>query len=321
MKNNDNEKKEYLEGLEKIIEHSYVLENEFKSIKNIVEDIIEFLPNPLWVFNQDGTIFIQNSEATKVSQLVTKINSNLENSEVEYEGKTYLIKSKQSDKNLIILATDITVQKRTNRLKSMGQVAAHLSHEIRNPIGAVSLLVSSLEKRATPDTSTIISEIKNSILRVERIIQSTLLFAKGIEIQKKKFNLDKLEVILKQSFHQYSKDKEIDLKIIGFKDTMINGDFGLLTIVLQNFLFNSIDAIEEDEKDDGIISFIYQNHTIKVLDSGVAIEDKNILYEPFESTKLKGTGLGLALSLEIIKAHNGKIMLLEKEKGFKIWLK
>lgn len=286
-----------------------------------MEDIIEFLPNPLWVFNQDGTIFIQNSEATKVSRLVTKINSNLENSEVEYEGKTYLIKSKQSDKNLIILATDITVQKRTNRLKSMGQVAAHLSHEIRNPIGAVSLLVSTLEKRATPDTSTIISEIKNSILRVERIIQSTLLFAKGIEIQKKKFNLDKLEVIIKQSFHQYSKDKEIDLRVIGFKDTMINGDFGLLTIVLQNFLFNSIDAIEEDENDDGIISFIYQNHTIKVLDSGVAIEDKNILYEPFESTKLKGTGLGLALSLEIIKAHNGKIMLLEKEKGFKIWLK
>jgi len=49
-------------------------------------------------------------------------------------------------------------------------------------------------------------------------------------------------------------------------------------------------------------------------------ENKNILFEPFKSTKTKGNGLGLALSKEIIEKHNGKISLFDKEKGFIIKL-
>ena len=52
--------------------------------------------------------------------------------------------------------------------------------------------------------------------------------------------------------------------------------------------------------------------------SGKPIENKNILFEPFKTTKTKGNGLGLALSLQIIQAHNGKINLLEEPKGFEI---
>ena len=50
------------------------------------------------------------------------------------------------------------------------------------------------------------------------------------------------------------------------------------------------------------------------------IENENILFEPFKTTKTKGHGLGLALSLQIIKAHCGKIVVLKDTKGFKITL-
>ena len=104
----------------------------------------------------------------------------------------------------------------------------------------------------------------------------------------------------------------------------IKGDFELLNLVLQNFISNAIDAIEEGDKESGIVSIIHQldeNFIVfHILDDGKEIENKNILFEPFKTTKTKGNGLGLALSLQIIQAHNGKIRLLEHTKGFEIKL-
>ena len=93
---------------------------------------------------------------------------------------------------------------------------------------------------------------------------------------------------------------------------------------MQNFLYNSIDAIEESDEEEGVVSITAaetpDSTLLTIKDSGVPIENENILYEPFKTTKTKGHGLGLALSLEIIKAHNGTIELLHETKGFKIYL-
>ena len=102
----------------------------------------------------------------------------------------------------------------------------------------------------------------------------------------------------------------------------IKADFELLNLVLQNFIFNAIDAIEECEKEIGNVSIAFVEDDefvlLHVKDDGKPIENKNILFEPFKTTKTKGNGLGLALSLQIIQAHNGKINLLEEPKGFEI---
>ncbi len=317
------DKEQYLKGLKEIIDHSYKLEDEFKELQNITANVIDFLPNALWVFHDNGEIFIQNSEAKKAGALITLIDSNLLTSEIEFENKIYLIKSIQASKKLIISATDITQQKRSQRLASMGKIAAHLAHEIRNPIGAISLLTSTLKNRVKPINRSIVLEIQKSIYRVERIIKSTLLFTKGTSISKESFKLLKLQDEIEDAFENYAMSKDIELSV-DFKDCKIDGDFDLLSIVMQNFLYNAIDAIEEDEFEDGKITFKHynedKNNIITVTDSGKAIEDETVLFEPFETTKLKGTGLGLNLSLEIIKAHNGKIQLLKEQKGFKIWL-
>jgi len=323
---NEDEKKELLETLKKVIDHTYKLESEFKELesefkelKSINSNVIDILPDALWVFDSNGEVIIQNNKAKIITSLITKINSNIPTSEIEFEGKTYLIKSIHAQNNLIISATDISEQKRSERLTSMGKISAHLAHEIRNPIGAISLLTSTLMKRAQTKNKPIVLEIKKSIYRVERIIKSTLLFSKGVQINKKLFELEKLEESIEDAFEHYSMSKDIEL-IINFEEGEVKGDFDLLSIVMQNFLYNAIDAIEEDENEEGTITFTYEKGTITVKDSGIPIKDESILYEPFKTTKLKGSGLGLALSLEIIKAHDGKIELLTKEKGFKIWL-
>jgi len=332
----DVEKEDLKKSLEEVIERTFDLEKEYKLLKksvkefqNLITQVIESQPNPMWIVeeNDSDNIFFQNSASKNFSSLIKEIDFRLKEQEIEQKNRIFLIKINSVDgdfKKTIITATDITEQKRSERLASMGQVAAHLAHEIRNPIGSISLLSSTLARYIDDDYKPLVEEIRKSISRVERIIKSTLLFTKGIGITKRKISLEKLKEEIKLAYESYPSTKEIKLDI-EFSEKDIFADFDLLTITLQNFLYNAIDAIEEAPDESGEIKFSFKSEarydTITVTDSGAAIKNKNILYEPFQTTKTKGHGLGLALALEIIKAHDGKIELLNKTKGFKIYLK
>jgi two-component system NtrC family sensor kinase/two-component system sensor histidine kinase AtoS len=321
------EKELFKQGLEDLINQTYVIEDEYKklgesytALQDFIRQIIEVQPNALWVFDNDGAIFLQNSEAKKIGSILEGLSLE-EESEVDFEGRSYLIKSVTKSDKKIITATDITEGKRQERLVSMGQVAAHLSHEIRNPIGSVSLLASTLLKKVDPNVKPLVTEIKKAIWRVERIIKATLLFTKSVQINPSFFYLDRLIKECEQAISHYSYTKEVSFHF-DLPHVEIKADFELLNLVLQNFIFNAIDAIEECEKESGNVSISFVEDSeyviLHVKDDGKPIENKNILFEPFKTTKTKGNGLGLALSLQIIQAHNGKINLLEEPKGFEI---
>jgi two-component system sensor histidine kinase AtoS len=315
--------KDILANLEEIIASTHKAEEEFRQMREMINEVIEFLPNPLWVLDKSGEFFLINSEAKNLSNLYSKINHNKNDYEIEDGDKIYLIKIKKSEKSTIINAIDITKQKREERLASMGQVSTHLAHEIRNPIGSISILASTLLNRVDMKNKLMVMEIKKAIHRVERIIKSTLLFTKGVQANKKVISLKELQEEIENSFDFYSFTKEVELDM-EFDEDEIYGDFELLGIVFQNFLYNAFDAIEESGDDRGVVTVTHQKNNgydiFIVKDTGVPIKNKNILYEPFKTTKLKGHGLGLTLSLEIIKAHNGFVEFLEKEKGFRIYL-
>ena len=305
---------ELLSNLEYLINQTYEVEKEFKELKNLLNGVIEFLPQAIWVIDKNNNIIAQNSKAEKLSYLL-KTDEN----EVELNNQFYLIQKSSLEDKTIISATNITEQKRNQRLIAMGQMAAHLAHEIRNPIGSISILLSVLSKKC--NAKNIIMEIKQSIFRVERIIKTTLLFSKGVQIKPKKFYISDLEKELKNIIKYYSYSKDIEF-IFFMPDIEIKADFELVLLVLQNLIFNAIDAIEENEEDIGLIEIIYEkdknSHIFHIYDSGIPFENKNILFDAFKTTKTKGNGLGLALSKQIIEAHNGKISLSDKKKGFDI---
>ena len=322
------EKEIFKKGLEDLINQTYVIEDEYKqlnksyeSLQNFIAQIIEVQPNALWVLDANGEIFLQNSEAKKISNLLNHIDTKQDTHEVECDGNYYLVKVALHVEKTVISATDITEEKRRERLASMGQVAAHLSHEIRNPIGSVALLASTLFKKVSTENKPLVLEIKKAIWRVERIIKATLLFTKGLKPNFQNFSLKKLEHECEMATEQYTYTKEIEFHYELPKEE-VRGDFELFVLVMQNFIFNAIDAIEEDDSEEGKIRIVYKKekkkNTLYIQDSGQEIENKNILFEPFKTTKTKGNGLGLALSLQIIEAHNGEITLLEEPKGFKI---
>jgi two-component system NtrC family sensor kinase/two-component system sensor histidine kinase AtoS len=207
----------------------------------------------------------------------------------------------------------------------MGQMAAHLSHEIRNPIGSIALLTSTLMKKVIPKNKSIVFEIQKSIYRIERIIKATLMFSKGVKTQIESISWMSIYDELHSAISYYSYSKDIDF-IFPENDFDLQGDKDLLVMLFSNFIFNAIDAIELDDEESGVIELLHvrqdNHHHFKIYDTGIAIENKNMLFEAFKSTKEKGNGLGLILSKQIAEAHGGEVGLCEgKRKGFYILLK
>ena len=314
--------------LEEFINISYRYEKDVKDAKALYEWLIETLPQAIWVYNHDGSFFYRNTRAIEISRIVELIQANPQDSlestlEIEYDKRIFLVQTSSFQNRLLITATDITSQRRQARLASMGQISAHLAHEIRNPIGSMSLLAATLQKSACESQLPIIDELQKSIFRVERIIKATLLFSKGISANKQPLRICELQDELQAFVKSYSFSKEIAFNY-AFADKIAYMDRDLILIALQNFLFNAIDAIEESESEGGTI--LIQGDVVQgqvcflIKDSGKPFDDPNMLFEPFATTKLKGNGLGLALSSQIIHAHSGQIELNAKDKEFRIYL-
>lgn len=317
------------EELNLLIEQTYKVEKEFTDLKqsythlqDTVEKVVEFLPNAIWILDEEGEIFLQNSQAKQLGELLEFLEPKNNDYEVKFEQRSFLIKSSTYQDKLMLSATDITEQKRKENLATMGQMAAHLSHEIRNPIGSISLLSSTLKKRVIPENIPIVEEIQKSVYRIDRIIKATLMFSKGVEAHKNPFRWSELKELLHTAIGHYGYTKEITFTMPEQK-FILNADKDLLEMMFSNFFANAIDAIELDENESGEVQMSYERddefHIFKICDSGIEIENKDELFEAFKSTKVKGNGLGLVLSQQIAQAHGGDVKLLEgKKKCFEI---
>ena len=317
------------EELNLLIEQTYKVEKEFNELKtsyahlqDTVEKVVEFLPNAIWVLNSDNTVFLQNSKARELYKLLKLLEYRQEDYEIKFEDRSYIIKSSTYKDKVMLSATDITEQKRKENLATMGQMAAHLSHEIRNPIGAISLMSSTLKKRVIPQNLPIVEEIQKSVYRIERIIKATLMFSKGVEPKKRSFMFSELVASMQKSIEYYGYVKEIEF-LFPQIDFSIYADKDLLEMVFANFIANAIDAIEEDEEESGKVEIVYEQsgkyHHFYIYDSGMKVEDERALFEAFNSTKIKGNGLGLVLSRQIAQAHGGDVVFhASPRKGFEL---
>ena len=319
------------EELNLLIEQTYKVEADFNELKasyhhlqDTVEKVVEFLPNAIWIVNDDNTIFLQNSRARGLKDLLKLLEYKSADYELKFHSSSYLIKSSSYKDKIMLSATDITEQKRKENLATMGQMAAHLSHEIRNPIGAISLMSSTLKKHVIAENIPIVEEIQNSVARIERIIKATLMFSKGVDATKKEFFWSELKASIESSIEYYSYSKDIDFSFPN-EDFRLNADRDLLDMLFSNFFINAIDAIELDDEEDGVIELTYRSdaeyHIFEIYDSGIPIENSKELFEAFKSTKEKGNGLGLVLSQQIAEAHGGYVELLPTHrKTFRIKL-
>ena len=202
----------------------------------------------------------------------------------------------------------------TEKLSALGRMAAGIAHEINNPLGGILLYGTNLIKKVPKEGPLYdsLEVIINETMRCKRIIQDLLEFSRDRPPSKIMGNindtLEKAVGILENEFRL----KHITVKKdLSGEIPEILLDSSQLQQVFVNILVNAVEAIQEG----GTITI--QTHMgkdrgrmiVEIADTGCGIsaENRAKIFEPFFSTKSKGTGLGLAVSYGIVQNHQGNI--------------
>lgn len=210
------------------------------------------------------------------------------------------------------MSTTMTEHERAQRLMAMGQMAASLAHEIRNPLGSMELFCTLLKKDlgGQPQLLQVAEQIHLGIRTLDRIISNCLQFARDVNPRKKR--ITDVRPLLDEAL-SYVQGRAEELKVrvsaecVGYEPVSI--DPYLLNQVLLNLLLNAIDAAGEN----GTVVLRSEQQagewTIVIEDSGPGITDeaKRQMFDPFFTTKQGGTGLGLTIVHSIVSAHEGSI--------------
>ncbi|MBU8849552.1 MAG: PAS domain S-box protein [Desulfobacterales bacterium] len=217
--------------------------------------------------------------------------------------------------------------KRTEKLAAMGETAANLAHEIRNPLGSIelfaSLLIKDLKEKKNRDRA---SHIINSVRDMDNKISNLLLFARDRKPPMKKVNIHNAlkEIIV---FSEQIIKKEAILLTVNCQDAdpIIIGNAEMLKQIFLNLMLNAMQAMPKGGNlyiETRILDGLYEGGIstssieIKFMDTGYGIPDENIkkIFDPFFTTKGKGAGLGLAIVHNIVDIHGGSIDV-ENNKG------
>lgn len=202
---------------------------------------------------------------------------------------------------------------RAGHLASLGELAAGLAHEIKNPIAGIKGSLEIIKDRTSPSDPQreIFGEILKQTERIHLIIQDLLDYAKPKElaIQPVNPNLCVQEAI--QMAGPQIQDKEIRIDFSGLdRDIVAHCDSEKIKSVILNLLINGIAAIEKT----GVISITLsltpeQILQVDITDNGRGIkpEFQDKIFQPFFTTRKKGTGLGLSICKQIVEAHNGTL--------------
>ncbi|MBT2636795.1 ATP-binding protein [Bacillus sp. ISL-39] len=223
---------------------------------------------------------------------------------------------KNRDVSLVIIK-DITEQRKTEdqlqvaeKLSVIGQMAAGIAHEIRNPLTAIKGFTQLLSEHPAEEAEDYAEIILDELARIESIVGDLLVLAKPqasnlshvdlISLVNGIVNLLNPQATLSDAFIKVKTDTP---------NLYINCEPDKIKQVLINLIQNSLEAMAKGgeilvaiSKDTGLAS-------IQVIDQGSGIPEDRLtkLGEPFYSTKEKGTGLGLMICQKIIKNHGGKI--------------
>jgi nitrogen fixation/metabolism regulation signal transduction histidine kinase len=198
-----------------------------------------------------------------------------------------------------------------NRLTGMGEIAINLAHEIRNPLGSISLFATALAKELEDDESLspISEQIVNGVKSLEHIVANTLEFSRPRRLSFSRINLVDLllDTLVYVEHPVIQKNIRIQFDHDLIPEAWITGDPEQLRRVFLNLVINAIQAMFED----GVlkINLIPDGHegwTVHLEDDGVGIPEEYIkrIFDPFFTTHDKGSGIGLAVVHTILTAHH-----------------
>ena len=234
-------------------------------------------------------------------------------------------------KNMSLIRELEEQQRPADHLNNLGALAMGLAHEIRNPLGGIrgsaQLLRQDIRKSAHREyLDVVITEVDRINLLVKRMMD----LARPVELKLKETNIHKvLEDILMLEKETFARKKGRFQQIYDPSLPLIEADEDQLKQVFLNLIKNAIESSQEG----GTLQIVTRvssdfavktrsasvprnNITVEIIDSGEGMDEETQkkLFTPFHTTKSKGSGLGLPISLKIVEDHHGKIKITS-EKG------
>ncbi len=309
------------------------------------EAILESLPLAVMTVDDEHEVLTANAAASQIlglprealiggvvpAQIAALVGEHARAAEVPYEidahRKLLSVSFVQTDalaRRLGVLVAEDRTQVRAleqdlqtkERLASLGQLAAGIAHEIRNPLAAIS---GAVELMRDSDDGTSRSSLEDIVVReIERLntmIVDFLSYARPMRPERARADVTALARDVVALLRQDPRWESRRLTVKADGPVFAEIDAGQFRQVLWNLLRNAVEASPHDstvelqvEEHDGSVH-------VTVLDEGPGLtpEVKKHLFEPFRTTKSDGTGLGLAMVHRIVEAHDGDIDIVNRE--------
>jgi len=217
--------------------------------------------------------------------------------------------------------------RRRERLAALGEMAAGVAHEIRNPLGGIQLFASMLQQDLAdrPDALRMVDKIIKGVYTLETIVADILIFGRPSHPDPSRIELKKLIYETVELASARMKESRVLIEVSSeFDEIEMVTDGTLLQRALLNLLINAIEATDSaGRSDSGTVTVTLArniNNTISITINdegrGVAGEIRDRIFNPFFTTKDDGTGLGLAIVHQIAEALDGSVQAMNRdEKG------
>jgi PAS domain S-box-containing protein len=289
--------------------------DEVEPINKIIENSLENKKNFEFdhrIIRSDGVERILHGQGEVISDEKGNVTSIVGTGQDITEMKIAENKLREANKKLQEAQKELI---QSEKLAALGRISSNMAHEIRNPLANIRASSQLLLAKYKEDN--ILKSYLDIIIRntetANRIIRELLDFASPREIKLKKGNINKVIDSVTKLVEPRCQQNNIKLMI----DNRLDKEYELLMNekkleeALLNFISNSIEAMPEGGSLVVVMKYDEYNEevVVNIEDTGYGIPQENLdkVFEPFFTTKDHGTGLGMGLSHQIIKSHNGKL--------------
>ena len=200
-------------------------------------------------------------------------------------------------------------------LAAVGEFAASLAHEVRNPLTSIRVDLQRVEEKLPDDSDArdLLSRALGEIDRVDRSVTGALRVARSGKIVLERLDLrSPLKAALHTALPEFESHGAPVVRVeFGNDPIIVKGDAAALEQLFLNLLLNAAQALDEGGRASVSVERTDREVLISIRDTGpgIAGEDVEKVFEPFYSTRPEGTGLGLAISRQIALAHGGEITI------------